>query len=435
MSNPVSIRGLTTTGVAGYGTHGPILLGEWNGHEVSVRRVQRGSVPLSTHRRRLRALSEITSTNLAKIIHVEERADGFTVISENVAGPTLTTLRAGTGGLTLTEGWRLLADVCMALATLHKNGIIHADVSPANVLVRSDSPSGRAVLIDVGGEEDWELGTVGFRAPEISSGAPASSSSDVWSAARVALWAVGQEHRLLFAELLAHVLHAEPATRPDAATLATQAEAEAGATIGLPDEARLASAHLRAKASSLPTTRAGRRMRRRKHSYSRPLMVGVFLALLLATYLIADGSAQPEDRGRVEQVSGPSESEAETAVVDLTQRRDHALAEHNQGLLEQITVAGSDAAAADQKLLASFQGSKPAGLHTHVDVQNVHGPPEAPVVRALLQQGGFTWDGGVNDGVEVAALPPRCVRIHLVSEGGNWLVQRVSACAASGISG
>lgn len=435
MSNPVSIPGLTTTGVAGYGTHGPILLGEWNGHQVSIRRVRRGSVPLSTHRRRLHVLSAITSTNLAKIIHLEESAEGFTVISENVGGPTLTTLRAGTGGLTLAEGWRLLSDVCTALATLHKHGVIHADVSPANVLVRSDSPSGRAVLIDVGGEEDWELGTVGFRAPEITSGAPASSSSDVWSAARVALWAVAQEHRLLFAELLAHVLHAEPATRIDAATLASQAEAEAAAKINLPDEARLASAHLRAKASSLPTTRAARRQRRPKHTYSKPLMAGVFLAIALATYVVADAGSEPDDPGPVEQVEGPPESEAETAVVELTERRDRALAEHNLGLLEEITVTGSEAAAADQQLLASFQGSKPAGLRTHVDIQKVQGTPEEPVVHALLQQGGFAWEGGANDGVEVAALPPRCVRIHLISEAGDWFVQRVSACAASGISG
>lgn len=444
--------GLAITGIAGYGAHGPIHLGVWNGTYVSIRRTGPGSVPLATRRSRLQRLAGIDSPHVARVVHVESTAGGLTILSEHVPGPTLSTLRAGGVGLDVAQGWRLLADLCAALAALHERGIIHADVSPSNVLVRSEQPNrGRAVLVDVGGEEDWELGTVGFRAPEIATGAPASRASDIWSAARVAVWAVQDDHRLYFHEVLGHALQQNPEHRPGAGDLAAQAEAEAAAQIHIPDDARLASAHLRAKASSEPTTRASRRRSRtraRPHRRRHAVAGGaVFLAFLLGGYMLAEelfdsggghkGSTaapapetEPASRPAVPALPDPGD-----AVQELTDLRDRALATHDEDLLARVTIPESKAAESDRELLRRFRGSRPVGLVTAVEVREVTQGEAGPVVTAMLTQAEFTWEGGANDGITVAELPPRCARIHLSEVEREWFVHETSACAAAEISG
>src|SRR5690625_2943506 len=438
-----SIPGLTITGIARYSAHGPIQQGVWYGAEVSVRRTGAGSVPLATRRSRLERLTTIDSPTVVKVLHVERTETGLTILSEHVPGPTLSTLRAGGRGLDLRQGWRLLADLCTALAALHERGIIHADVSPSNILVRGERPQrGRAVLADVGGEEDWELGTVGFRAPEIATGAPASRAGDVWSAARVAVWSVQEDHRLYFHEVLANALQDDPRGRPSARDLAQRAEPEAAPQLDLPDEAELASAHLRAKASSEPTTRAGRRRRSRPRAAGKKLLgAGVFLTFLLGGYLLASGifdtGGGPEGHPGAD-LPAPADGDSPRlgeAVRALTELRDRALATHDEELLARVSLPASKAALADRALLRSFRGSRPVGLATTVDVLEVSENGDGPVVTAMLTQSGFTWEGGANDGISVAALPARCTRIHLREVDEEWFVHEVSACAAEEISG
>jgi len=438
-----SIPGLTITGIAGYSAHGPIHQGVWNGAEVSVRRTGAGSVPLATRRSRLERLTTIDSPHVAKVLHVERTETGLTILSEHVPGPTLSTLRAGGRGLDLRQGWRLLADLCAALTTLHERGIIHADVSPSNILVRGEQPHrGRAVLVDVGGEEDWELGTVGFRAPEIATGTPASPAGDVWSAARVAVWSVQDVHRLYFHEILANALQEDPQRRPSARELAERAEVEAAPQLQLPDEAELASAHLRAKASSQPTTRAGRRRRARPRDHRKKLLgAAVFLTFLLGGYLLASGIFDTgSGHKRHSETALPTAAAAtypglDDAVQTLTDMRDRALATHDEDLLAQVSLPDSKAAEADRELLGRFGGSRPVGLTTRVEIREVSESGAGPVVTAMLTQAGFTWEDGANDGIAVAPLPARCTRIHLSELDGEWFVHETSACAAAEISG
>ncbi len=448
MSDLPPIPGLVPTGVAGVGATGPILAGEWNGRPVTIRHVRRGSVPLDSQLRRLQTLRELSCDHVAKVLHVEIGDERLTVLTQLINGPPLTTVRAGRSGLTLGEGWRVLADLCTALDSLHTAGVIHGDVSPANVIVRSDPPQGRAVMIDVGGEEEWELGTVGFRAPEISSGEAISAASDIWAAARTALWAVAPEHRAIFAELLRDVLQADPAHRPDAAWLRGHAEERATARIDLPDEARLATAHLRAQAARKHTTRAGRRARRKRESRRTKLiaLLGMStLVLAIASFAVLRADTDPKTavpetppgstQGQeVRSLDSPLMNPRE-AVVELTAQRDRALVEKDLAVLNRITAAGSEAALADRRLLESFGGSTPVGLHTSVKIESVAGRDETPVVGAMLQQAGFTWQGGTKHGIRVSPLPARCAQIHLVAGEGGWQVQRVRPCGAEPSAG
>src|SRR5699024_3459733 len=175
------VPGLAITGIAGYSAHGPIHTGVWRGLDVSVRRTGTGSVPLATRRARLERLTAINSPHIAKVVHVARTEAGLTILSEHVPGPTLSTLRAGSRGLDLRQGGRLPTEVCAALAALDGRGIIHAAVSPSNILVRGERPQrGRAVLVDVGGEEVWGLSGVVFRASEIATRATGARAANMW---------------------------------------------------------------------------------------------------------------------------------------------------------------------------------------------------------------------------------------------------------------
>ena len=85
----------------------------------------------------------------------------------------------------------VVEQVCLALAYAHRNGVIHRDVKPANVIVQRD---GTAKLLDFGIARDETrldtsltstgalVGTPPYMAPERFRGAPIDGRSDIFSA-------------------------------------------------------------------------------------------------------------------------------------------------------------------------------------------------------------------------------------------------------------
>jgi serine/threonine protein kinase/tetratricopeptide (TPR) repeat protein len=85
----------------------------------------------------------------------------------------------------------LLAQTLQALAYLHRRGIIHRDLKPGNVMVEG----GRVKVLDFGVSmlrqhdvEDGHLivGTLGYMAPELLGGTPASEASDLYAVGMIA---------------------------------------------------------------------------------------------------------------------------------------------------------------------------------------------------------------------------------------------------------
>jgi hypothetical protein len=113
------------------------------------------------------------------------------VVLDFLEGGSLGSVLAARGHLSAGEAVTVLAPVARALAGLHAAGVVHADVSPGNVLLER---SGRPVLADLGvsrltGEVPGEtFGTEGFTAPEVDAGGQPSAASDVYGVGALA-WA------------------------------------------------------------------------------------------------------------------------------------------------------------------------------------------------------------------------------------------------------
>lgn len=111
-----------------------------------------------------------------KYIIVEEYIDGITV------GEVLET------GLYTTDGvYKVVHEICEALYTLHKQGIVHRDIKPENIIVDKD---GCVKLIDFNiarinikkcDRDTVVLGTTGFASPEQYGISDTDARSDIYS--------------------------------------------------------------------------------------------------------------------------------------------------------------------------------------------------------------------------------------------------------------
>jgi hypothetical protein len=148
------------------------------------------------------------------------------------------------GHLSVGESVTVLAPVARALAGLHALGVVHGDVSPANVLLER---SGRPFLADLGvarragalsaGRSGWLWGTPGFVAPEVFDEGVPTAAADVYAVGALAWWCVtgavpetGPVRRPLaevapglpsaWSAATTQALVGDPALRPSAAELA-----------------------------------------------------------------------------------------------------------------------------------------------------------------------------------------------------------------------
>lgn len=128
-------------------------------------------------------LRNIRFQNLPEI---KEIIDGRIIIEEFVEGETLEK-RLSAGGFSQKQAKKIFYGVLAALDVLHKNGIVHRDVKPSNIIIR---PDGTPVLVDFGisklynsaSDKDTSLlGTVGYAPPEQFGFSVTDFRSDVYS--------------------------------------------------------------------------------------------------------------------------------------------------------------------------------------------------------------------------------------------------------------
>lgn len=139
-----------------------------------------------------RFLASIRHPNVVTV-HGADRIDGRVGFwTEFIRGQTLAELVHEHGPLDVREAAAIGIDVCVAIAAVHRAGLLHRDVKATNVMREGN---GRIVLLDFGASRDFEAealasasphaegptGTPLYVAPEVWRGEAATPQSDLYS--------------------------------------------------------------------------------------------------------------------------------------------------------------------------------------------------------------------------------------------------------------
>ena len=136
------------------------------------------------------AIASSSCRRLPHVVATYELPDQFVAVYEYVPGETLESRLAERGRLGRDEALAVALDVCEGVAALHSLGIMHRDISLANVVMAADG----AHLIDLGNAQpiarppehvSTPFGTWGFAAPEQYGFAKTDVRSDVYSIGRL----------------------------------------------------------------------------------------------------------------------------------------------------------------------------------------------------------------------------------------------------------
>ncbi|WP_346682564.1 serine/threonine-protein kinase [Bifidobacterium pullorum] len=138
------------------------------------------------------ALGGSTCPRLPSVEATYELPDCVAVVLDYVPGPTLEQVVAERGRLQQNEAVSLAQQICEAVQELHRLGILHRDLTPANIIVADDG----AHIIDLGiarpltdtanrNRDTTALGTYGFASPEQYGFAPTDVRSDIYSLGRI----------------------------------------------------------------------------------------------------------------------------------------------------------------------------------------------------------------------------------------------------------
>jgi len=82
-----------------------------------------------------RAIASLNHFNIVQVYDIERDDDGHFIAMEYVAGDTLQTLLQRSGPQPLLQAVEWGRQLCNALAVAHRQGVVHGDIRPANVLL------------------------------------------------------------------------------------------------------------------------------------------------------------------------------------------------------------------------------------------------------------------------------------------------------------
>ncbi|WP_210504235.1 serine/threonine-protein kinase [Nocardioides xinjiangensis] len=138
--------------------------------------------------REARLAAGINHAHVVSIFDLVKDEDCYWLVMEHVEGHSLAELVATEGPLDPRRAAGILAQAADALVQAGTAGIVHRDVKPSNIMVGADDHTkladfgiaravGDATLTHTG----LVTGSPAYLAPEVASGQPATSASDVWS--------------------------------------------------------------------------------------------------------------------------------------------------------------------------------------------------------------------------------------------------------------
>ena len=138
--------------------------------------------------REAQAATTLAHPNIVEIYDVGEYKNHHYIVMEYVAGKTLKKVIRDRAPLLNLEAVDTMKQLTSAVSEAHKRGIIHRDIKPQNVIVKSD---GSLKILDFGiatakgsaqlTQANNVMGSVHYLAPELAKGEPASPQSDIYA--------------------------------------------------------------------------------------------------------------------------------------------------------------------------------------------------------------------------------------------------------------
>ena len=392
MSSGWRLPGYDVFELVGFGGSGEVWRARvvGSGEEVALKRLRSAdAVARERLRREAAVLSSVAGDHVVRVRDVVLTDAEAVLVLDYAPGGCLASVLSVRGQLAAPEVVTLVGPLAMALADAHDRGIVHGDVTPANIVFDG---SGRPLLTDfgvaraVGTVSDVVEGTPSYLAPDVLSGQPVTAAADVYALCAVAREALGSSAapEALVAAIESGLVD-DPHDRPTARQLASAVlRSCAAAPVGLvqapasrpsvvTQTVRVRPADQEQAPASERRPKPTRRRKPRRRRLRVPARLVVSMVALVTLFLAVAGGVMWGHRTQSSaatvpamQVATPTTSASppvtdwRAIVAQLEAARVHALVSGSVSALDAVYARGSAALAADSALVR--RGVRPRGF-------------------------------------------------------------------------
>jgi len=171
----------------GSGGFGTVYLAHdtWIDKKVAIKVPHRQGLDFGELLREPRLLASVSHPNIVAITTAEKQDNVFFIVMEYVQGETLENIIALKGPLELHRALDFTCQICNAVDHAHRQGVIHRDLRPANVLVTENdmlkvADFGTSRFLEIAAHGTTVIGSPPYMAPEQFHG-KAVFASDIYS--------------------------------------------------------------------------------------------------------------------------------------------------------------------------------------------------------------------------------------------------------------